>query len=198
MAEDEEHPLQKPTGRLQDPNPERFRHLAELFYRFATNKISIADVARLPRKKLRQLTEVGHTKLKYGRFDEAAEIFKALARVDHKNYYYRAALGGVYQKLKKWVESVANYTIALRLNDRDTASLVNRGEIFLRHDKYKKAAEDFRNAIILDKAGKNLWANRARSLVIALKRSIEAKKAEQKQLQQTIPVKRAATRVKNK
>ena len=42
------------------------------------------------------------------------------------------------------------------------------------HKNFKKAATDFRNAILLDPAGKNLWANRARSLVIAIKRSMDA------------------------
>lgn len=181
MADNDQFPLEKPTGRLRDPNPERFRHLADLFYRFASNKISIADVARLPRKQLMRLAEVGHLKLKYGRYEEAHEIFNALARVDHKNYYFRSALGGVFQKMKKWIEAVANYSMALILNPNDIVSLVNRGEVFLRHEKYKRAAEDFRKAILLDRAGKNLWSNRARSLVIALKRSIEAKKSEKEE-----------------
>ena len=111
--------------------------------------------------------------------EEAKDVFRSLARVDQTNYYYRSALGGIYQKLKKWIDAVANYTMALTLNPTDVASLVNRGEIYLRHEKYKLAAEDFRSAILLDRAGKNLWANRARSLVIALKRSLEAKKAAQ-------------------
>lgn len=178
MGDKEEFPLEKTTGHIQDPNPERYKYLADLFYRFAANQISLADVAKLPRKGLRRLTEMGHLKLKYGRLDESLEIFNMLARVDHKNYYYRSALGGIYQKLKKWVEAVANYSLALTLNPHDIASFVNRGEIFLRHDKYKKAAEDFRSAILEDRVGKNLWANRARSLVIALKRTIEAKKVK--------------------
>ncbi len=181
---------QKTTTREQDPNPDRVKHLAELLHRFATNKISLADIARLPRKELRRMTEIGHTKLKYGRYKEALEIFSMLAKVDHKNYYYRSALGGVYQKMKKWIESLASYTIALKLNKNDTASLVNRGEIFLRHDKFKRAAEDFRRAILTDKAGKNLWANRARSLVIALKRSVEAKKNVKKATRPALPASR--------
>ncbi len=192
MAEEEESPLQKPTGRLQDPNPERFKHLANLFYKFASNEITVADVARLPRKKLRRLAEVGHMKFKYGRLEESLEIFSALSKVDHRNYYYRSALGGIYQKMKKWVEAVACYTISLGLNPRDLASFVNRGEVFLRHDKFKRAAEDFRNAIVLDRAGKNLWANRARSLVIALKRTIEAKKAEKEADAKALPGQRRA------
>ncbi len=176
--DNDELSLEKSTSRVKDPSPDRYKYLASLFYRFANNKISAADVAKLPRRKLRRLAEVGHFKYKYGRYDEAEEIFATLAKIDHKNYYYRSVLGGIYQKLKKWIDSVANYTIALKLNPNDVSSYVNRGEVFLRHDKYKKAAEDFRNAILMDRAGKNLWANRARSLVIALKRSIEAKKQQ--------------------
>lgn len=178
MAEDESKPT-KTTERIHDPSPDRYRYLADLFYRFANNKVSLSDIARIPRKSLQRLAEVAFLKYKYGRLEDAKEIFRGLARVDHTNYYYRSALGGIYQKLKKWVDAVANYTMALALNPTDVTSLVNRGEVYLRHEKYKKAAEDFRSAILLDRAGKNLWSNRGRSLVIALKRSLEAKKALQ-------------------
>ncbi len=176
----EEFPLEQATGRLQDPHPERYRYLADLLHRFITNKVSLVDLAKLPRKQLQTLVEIGYVKFKHGRFDEAIEIFGALARIDHKNYYHRSVLGGIYQKQKKWVDAVANYSMALILNSKDVACYINRGEVFLRHEKYKKAAEDFRNAITLDPDGKNLWANRARSLVIALKRNLLAKKSEEK------------------
>ena len=178
MAEDTPKST-KTTERVHDPSPDRYRYLADIFYRFANNKISLADIARIPRRNLQRLAEVAYLKYKYGRLEEAKDVFRGLAQVDQTNYYYRSALGGIYQKLKKWIDAVANYTMALTLNPTDVASLVNRGEIYLRHEKYKLAAEDFRSAILLDRAGKNLWANRARSLVIALKRSLEARKAVQ-------------------
>lgn len=178
MADDaEQFPLEKPTGRLQDPHPERYRYLADVLYRFVTNKVSLVDIAKFAPKQLQTLVEIGYIRFKHGRLQEALDIFGALARVDHKNYYHRSVLGGIYQKMKRWVEAVANYSMALTLNPSDIASHINRGEIFLRHEKYKKAAEDFRAAITLDPQGRNLWANRARSLVIALKRNLEAKKA---------------------
>lgn len=193
MAEKDEFPLEKTTGRVQDPNPDRFRYLADVFYRFAANKISIADIAGMSRRHLQRLAEIGFLKYQYGRLEEAKDVFRALSKVDHKNYYYRAALGGIYQKLKKWVDAVANYTIALTLNSKDIASLVNRGEIYLRHEKFKKAAEDFRAAILCDPHGKNLWANRARSLVIALKRNLQAKKEGGKKRGPTVYQPKAAT-----
>jgi tetratricopeptide (TPR) repeat protein len=85
-------------------------------------------------------------------------------------------MGAIMQKKKRPVEAILEYTRALQINGKDISTLVNRGEIYLRHRNFKKAAEDFKNAILLDMSGRNLWANRARSLVIALKRSMDAGK----------------------
>jgi len=65
----------------------------------------------------------------------------------------------------------------LKFKKDDLSSLVNRGEIYLIHKNFKKAAEDFRAAILLDPLGKNTFANRARSLVIAIKRNLQSQKA---------------------
>lgn len=175
--EETRHPFSDDEkGRVLDPNPERRRYLTEAFYKFLSHKISIADLLNLPKKKFGRLAEIGYVKYKYGRYQEAAEIFQLLATLDSVNAYYHTALGGVYQKLGKYVDSVVSYTKSIRLNPKELCCHVNRGEIYLRHKNYRKAADDFRNAIVLDPNGKNLWANRARSLVIALKRSMDLKK----------------------
>lgn len=163
-------------GKILDPTPERKRFLTELFYKFARNWISVADLARLPRKKLTRMAEIGYFKYKFGRVQEAQKIFETLVAVDHANPSFHTALGGVYQKRGRYVDAVVEYTRALRLNTKEVCPYVNRGEIYLRHKNFRKAAEDFRNAILLDPSGQNLWANRARSLVIALKRNLELKK----------------------
>lgn len=165
-----------PKQLILDPNPERRRLLTQILARIGDGKVSVADLKGFSKKKLFQLAETGYVKFKYGRFEEAKEIFENLARVDHRNYYYHSVLGGIFQKLKEYIEAVVEYTQALRLSPKDTASLVNRGEIYLRHKNYKKAAQDFRSAILLDASGRNLWANRARSLVIAIKRNLDLKK----------------------
>lgn len=175
--EDTRHPFSdEEKGRVLDPNPERRRYLTEVFYKFVSHKVSPADLLGVSKKKLSRLAEIGYVKYKYGRYQEAMEIFQSLARVDSINFYYHTALGGVFQKMGRYVDSVVSYTRALRLNPKEVCPHVNRGEIYLRHKNYRKAAEDFRNAILLDPPGRNLWANRARSLVIALKRSLELKK----------------------
>ena len=185
--EETRHPFsEEEKGKVLDPNPERRRYLTDVFYKFLTQKISVAELMGLPKRKLARLAEVGYIKYKYGRYQEAMEIFKALAMIDATNAYYQTALGGIYQKMGQYVDSVIAYTRSLRLAPHDLCPYVNRGEIYLRHKNYPKAADDLRHAILLDPSGKNLWANRARSLVIALKRNMELKKRIQQAQQQSV------------
>ncbi|MDO8461227.1 MAG: tetratricopeptide repeat protein [Deltaproteobacteria bacterium] len=165
------------TDTVLDPSPLRRRYLATVLHRFINNKLTIADLDGISRKKLLQVAEMGFVKLKHGRLKEAREIFEVLAELDHLNPYHHAALGSLFQKQGQFMESIAEYTQALKLSENDFTSLVNRGEVFLRLENFKPAAEDFRKAILLDGKGTNLWANRARSLVIALKRNLDLKRA---------------------
>lgn len=175
MPEEEKIEQQKRT-QIIDPTPARRKRLTELLYAFVNDKISLAEMRGIGRDQLFQLAEAGHVKYKHGRLDEANKIFQALILLDHRNAYFHSMMGAVHQKMNRPIEAIMEYSQALKLNPKDTASFVNRGEIYLRHKNYRKAAEDFRAAIIQDLAGANLWANRARSLVIAIKRSMESER----------------------
>lgn len=174
-----ENSLQSSSPRnipIIDPTPARKKRIIEIFNKFLEDKISIAELKGIGKDKLFQLAEAGWIKFKHGRIDEAEQIFKTLLVLDHRNAYFHSVMGAIHQKKKRAVDAILEYSRALQLNNKDISSFVNRGEVYLRHKNFKKAAEDFKNAIILDMSGRNLWANRARSLVIALKRSIEATK----------------------
>lgn len=168
---------EKAASKLHDPTPQRRKYVIDLLYKFMTNQISFAQMTGISQKDLFLLSEVGHVKLKHGRVDEAKRIFDCLVQIDHKNPFYHACLGSVYQKMGKFVDAVYEYSESLKFKKDDLSSLVNRGEIYLIHKNFKKAAEDFRAAILLDPLGKNTFANRARSLVIAIKRNLQAQKA---------------------
>ena len=168
----------KKATQILDPNPARRKKLVEKLQMYFNDKISLSELKGIPREKLFLLAETGQVKLKHGRLEEAEEIFKCLLLLDHRNAYVHSAMASVHQRQNRPVEAIFEYTQALTLNQKDCASFVNRGEIYLRHKNYKKAAEDFRNAILIDMSGRNLWANRARSLVIALKRSMDADRAK--------------------
>ncbi len=173
MAEEQKTEHQK-GSQIIDPTPLRRKHLTEVLYAFFNDKISMAELKGISREQLFQLSEAGYVKFKHGRLDEAEKIFQALILLDHRNAYFHGMMGAVHQKLGRPIESIMEYTQAIKINAKDISALVNRGELYLRHKNYRKAAEDFRSAILLDMSGANIWANRARSLVIAIKRSMEA------------------------
>lgn len=177
-------------SRLLSPEPGRVKFITEILSALAENKITFASVMRMDRKKLKQLAEQGFIKLKFGRYEEARKIFEVLCFVDHKNFFHHLALAGAFHKQKKYLDAAFQYTECLKYDGENTNALVNRGEIFLHHKNYKKAAEDFRAAILLDKDGDDLFANRARSLVIAIKRQISKKKGEKNPKLPESPVRR--------
>ena len=160
--------------RIIDPTPERKKRLTELLHAFLDDKVSLAELKGISRSDLFRLSEAGYNKFKHGRLDEAEKIFKALILLDHRNGYFHAMMGAVHQKRQRPIEAIMEYSQSIKINEKDISSYVNRGELYLRHKNYRKAAEDFRQAIVLDMSGANMWANRARSLVIAIKRSMEA------------------------
>ncbi|OVE81957.1 hypothetical protein BVY03_01520 [bacterium K02(2017)] len=168
----------KGKSQLLSPNPNRVKYVTEILAKLSENKITFASVMRLDRKKMSQLSEQGYVKLKFGRFNDARKIFEILAFIDHKNYFHHLALGGAYHKMKRYLDAAFQYTECLKYDIENTNAMVNRGEIFLKHKNYKKAAEDFRSAILIDKSGRDVFANRARSLVIAIKRSIAKDKGK--------------------
>ena len=173
MAEESKEKEGKRT-QIIDPTPRRRKHLIEAFQAFLEDKLSLAELKGITREELFQLADAGFVKLKHGRLDEAERIYQGLIVLDHRNAYFHAMMGAIHQKRDRPIEAIMEYSQALKLNTKDMSSYVNRGEVYLRHKNYRKAAEDFRNAILLDMSGINLWANRARSLVIAIKRSMEA------------------------
>lgn len=158
------------------PDAARRKRLVELLHAFLNDKVSLAELKGISKEKLFLFAEAGYVKLKHGRVDAAEKIYQALIMLDHRNAYYHSVMGAIHQKKERPVEAILEYSRAIQIDKNDISCYTNRGEIYLRHRNFKKAAEDFRQAIVMDMSGKNLWANRARSLVIALKRALELQK----------------------
>jgi len=175
-------PQEKGQNKLLDPNPQRRKFVLSKLYSFFTQEITYAQLMGVSQKELYQLTEIGYVKLIHGRVEEAKRIFESLVQVDSKNYYHHSVLGSVYQKQKRYIEAVYEYGEALRFNSSDVGSMVNRGEVYLLHKNYRKAADDFKAAISLDPSGRSNYANRARSLVIAIKRALQLQKEQKPQV----------------
>lgn len=167
--------LDRAASQLIAPHADRKKHVTEHILNFINGKISLAEFAHLSRKKLDRVAEVGYVKLRHGRLDEAHRLFQVLHLIDTNNPYHHLALGSIFQKKRKDTEAIFHYSQCIKKNSKELNAYINRGEIYLRHRNYRKAAQDFRQAILLDPTGRNKYANRARQLVIAIRETVKNK-----------------------
>lgn len=135
------------------------------FERFVAGEMTWAEIKGYPKVLLKELSRVAYLKFKTGDFRLAESLFKGLSIIDHSNWYYRAALGAIYQKQKLYEQAIEEYNMALTLNDKEITSLTNRGECYLHLENHQAALKDLRRAVELDPEDKNNWAKRARVLV---------------------------------
>src|SRR5262245_16809689 len=83
-----------------------------------------AQVQGVPQQMLVDIAERGYLKFKSGRLGEAETLFKGLSMIDHKTAYYHTALGAIYQKQEKYLDALAEYTVATELDPQDTTAYV--------------------------------------------------------------------------
>ncbi len=114
-----------------------------------------------------QLYEQGH----YG---DARAVFEELAQRDPAEAYYRTALGAICLAEDELDPALEHFDQALVLDPRDSAALVNRGEVQLRLGNILEAAQDFARAVDLDPENKDPLTMRARLLAAAAIETIEA------------------------
>ena len=109
-----------------------------------------------------------------GEYQDARLIFEELCERDPTEAYYRTALGAICLAEDELDFALEHFNQALELNPKDTAALVNRGEVFLRLGSIMEAAQDFARAVDLDPENKDPLTMRARLLAAAAIETIEA------------------------
>jgi tetratricopeptide (TPR) repeat protein len=109
-----------------------------------------------------------------GDYESARLIFEELSEKDPSEAYYRTALGAIFLAEDELELAVENFNKALALNPKDSAALVNRGEVHLRLGNIIEAAQDFARAVDLDPENKDPLTMRARLLAAAALETVEA------------------------
>jgi tetratricopeptide (TPR) repeat protein len=109
-----------------------------------------------------------------GDYFNARAIFEELCEKDPKEAYYRTALGAIYLAEDELDPALESFNQALALNAKDSAALVNRGEVHLRLGNIVEAAQDFARAVDLDPENKDPLTMRARLLAAAALETVEA------------------------
>ncbi len=109
-----------------------------------------------------------------GDYESARLIFEELSEKDPAEAYYRTALGAIFLAEDELEAALDNFNLALTLNPKDSAALVNRGEVHLRLGNIVEAAQDFARAVDLDPENKDPLTMRARLLAAAALETVEA------------------------
>ncbi len=109
-----------------------------------------------------------------GDYESARLIFEELSEKDPAEAYYRTALGAIFLAEDELEAALENFNLALTLNAKDSAALVNRGEVHLRLGNIVEAAQDFARAVDLDPENKDPLTMRARLLAAAALETVEA------------------------
>lgn len=139
------------------------------FLKFVSGEVTWAEIKNYPKTLLKELAKIGYDKFLRGDYQTAEILFKGLSIIDHTNWYYRAALGSLYQKQKLYDQAIEEYNVSLMLNETEMTSLTNRGECYLHLNNQVKARKDFEKVVALDKEQKNAWARRAKILLDRMK-----------------------------
>lgn len=149
---------------LQKISPEEKQKNYELFKKYVDGEMSWAEIRQMPRRMLKEIARHGYLKFQLRQFDKAEIIFKGLAILDHLNWYYRAALGAIYQKQNWYEQAIEEYTMALELKENEVTALANRGECQLRLGNNDAALKDFSQVLKLGLPENNNWVKRCQLL----------------------------------
>lgn len=147
---------------LQQISPEEKQKNYELFKKYVSGEMSWAEIKQMPRRMLKEIARYGYQKFQLRQFDKAEIIFKGLAILDHLNWYYRAALGAIWQKQGLYEPAIDEYTMALKLKENEVTALANRGECQLRLGNNAAALKDFAQVLQLGLPENNHWVKRCR------------------------------------
>lgn len=140
----------------------------EGFKKFVSGEITWAELTSIPKTVLKEIAEIAYYKMTKGEYAVAETLFKGLSVIDHTNWYYRAALGAVFQKQKNHAEALEEYTNAITLSDAEVSTYVNRAECHLALGDRAAAIDDLKHALELDKPVATRWGKRAQAVLAAM------------------------------
>lgn len=141
---------------LRDVPQEQKQKTYEDFFRFIDGELTWAEMNGISPKAQKVLARVAYMHFKRREYETAETMFRGLAMLDHSNWYFRAALGAVYQRQKRYEDAVQEYSAALDLKPGEPSALVNRGECLMMMRDFDGAESDLQkiNRLGLDPGNK--------------------------------------------
>lgn len=153
-----------PEGYSEEKMLEQMKYLSDI----VEGKVSLQDIAGLSDRDINAILVMGSMMYEQGRYREAEDLFRGAVLLNKNNPLAHSGLGTVLTASGKNDEALTALSEAIRLDDTDIASYVNRGEIHLKNANFPAASDDFRKAVELDPEAKDPGANRARAIVVGM------------------------------
>jgi Flp pilus assembly protein TadD len=139
---------------------------------WVSGRVSLGAAADWTSEEIRLIAELGFALAEYGRDDEALTVFEGLAALAPATAYFQSALGALKLRTGDLAGAVVHLNAALAADSEDLASLVNRGELFMKLNEDELAVNDFITLLQLPKvtglAESSPYAIRARALLSVL------------------------------
>jgi tetratricopeptide (TPR) repeat protein len=162
-------------GALQKLSPDTVKSLSpEQFLQYGNGEAALGQLVGLTAPEMLEMAMQGFRLYEQGKYKDAKVIFEGLCDLDPAEAYYRTALGAIFLAEEDLETALGHFNHSLVLNEKDSAALVNRGEVHLRLGNIVEAAQDFATAVELDPENKDPLTMRARLLAAAALETIEA------------------------
>lgn len=110
-------------------------------------QISLGAAADWNKDEIRIISEIAYSLAQQGRYTEAVVIFEGLLAVAPATAYFQAALGALHLRLKNAEKAIDYLNAALKIEENDIISLVNRGEAKLLEGDRSAAQTDLEKAL---------------------------------------------------
>jgi tetratricopeptide (TPR) repeat protein len=151
--------------------PEFPKDLPEMLIR---GEVTLADVFGLDRDSLYEIARLGYGLLSSGNLREAKQIYAGLVAAYPYDSVFHCHLAAVHHNLGELDDAFAQYTEALNFNYANVDALVGRAEIDLSRGNLTAGISGLKNAVEIDPEGLRQSTLRARALLLALKRTLDA------------------------
>ena len=163
----------KPVAEGVTPDWEKILYSTDRVQKWLKGELTLQELNAINGPEMLSMAMVGFQLYEQGRLDDAEVIFSGLNALDPRESYYLTALGAVHLAKEDLDMALRCFNQAIKLNNKEIASYVNRGEVHLRQGKILEAAEDFKSAVDLDPKGTDPLTHRARGLAAAALEMIE-------------------------
>ncbi len=119
-----------------------------LIEKWLRGEVSLGAAAGWNKDEIRIISEIAYSLAQQGSYDKAVILFEGLLAVAPATAYFQAALGALHLRLKNPKRAITYLDAALKIEENDVTSLVNRGEAQLLEGNIVEARLDLEKALL--------------------------------------------------